>query len=179
MRALFIVLIATLGLNLGTTFAQASCFADEPLADKAARADLIAYGRLNGDQFAIRQVLKGSASGVITVQLGPEKGVITSIDYMTVDGTDNVLYLRLVDGAYVTDACSGSHVGMATEDERSFFGLGTDGEVWTMDGGSGQVDGVTSFGLDQAGTLAVALVALAAAALAAITALRTVARKTA
>lgn len=175
MRSLIALILTALALNLAAGSAVASCLV-ESVADQAQRAELIAYGRLNGDRFEIRQVLKGTGSGTITVRLGPEKGAITSIDYMTADGTDNTLYLWLEDGEWVTNSCSGSHPGAPTPEEREYFELGTEGEVWTMGGGSandvtggtGQLDGgataSTSSTLVLGGLAALALASLAAIA---------------
>jgi hypothetical protein len=173
MRSLIALIFTALALNLAASFAAASCLA-ESVAEHAQRAELIAYGRLNGDRFEIRQVLKGTGSGTITVRLGPQKGAVTSVDYMTVDGTDNTLYLWLEDGEWVTNSCSGSHPGVPTPEERELFALGTDGEVWTMGGGSaddvgggsGQLDGNVTASISNAvlfgGLAAVALAAIAA-----------------
>lgn len=184
MRSLIALIFTALALNLAAGSAVASCLV-ESVAEHAQRAELIAYGRLNGDQFEIRQVLKGTGSGTITVRLGPEKGAITSVDYMTVDGTDNTLYLWLEDGEWVTNSCSGSHPGMPTSEEREFFELGTDGEVWTM---GGSVDDIGGGSAQSAGDVTApisntvlfgGLAALALAALAAITAVGRLRRTTA
>ncbi|HVS66302.1 MAG TPA: hypothetical protein VMT85_22680, partial [Thermoanaerobaculia bacterium] len=133
------------------SLAAASCLA-ESISERAQRADLIAYGRLNGDRFEIRQVLKGSASGTIQVRLQAEKGVVTSVDYMPADGTDQTLYLRLENGEYVTDACSGSHTGMPDAEERAFFGLSDEAAFWTMGGGVDEVGGSGSGSGTDSGT---------------------------
>lgn len=177
MRSLIILLLAALTLNLVASFAAASCLA-ESISERAQRADLIAYGRLNGDRFEIRQVLKGSATGTIVVRLGPEKGVVTSVDYTAADGTDQTLYLRLEDGEYVTDSCSGSHTGMPDAEERAFFELNDEAAFWTMGGsvddvagGNGQLDGNVN-----ASTSTVVLGGLAALALASLAAIAAIVR---
>lgn len=176
MRSLIVLLFTALALNLAASFAAASCRA-ESISERAQRADVIAYGRLNGDRFEIRQVLKGSASGTIQVRLQAEKGVVTSVDYMPADGTDQTLYLRLEDGEYVTDACSGSHTGMPDAEERAFFGLNDDAAFWTMGGsvddvagGNGQLDGNVTASTSKTVLLG-GLAALALASLAAIAAI--------
>jgi hypothetical protein len=173
MRSLILLLYATLLLNLFAGAAAAMCL---PLtqSERAERADLIVYGRLNGDRLEIRQVLKGSAKGTIVVRFGPEKGAVTSVDYIAVDGTDQTLYLRLEDGEYVTDSCSGSHTGMPDAEERAFFGLNDEAAFWTMGGGTvDQVDNNTG-GPDSGQTtgLTLALAALGLGGLALIAGLR-------
>lgn len=183
MRSLIILLFVALTLNLVASFAAASCRA-ESISERAQRADLIAYGRLNGDRFEIRQVLKGSASGTIVVRFGPEKGVVTSVDYTAVDGTDQTLYLRLDDGEYVTDSCSGSHTGMPDAEERAFFELNDEAAFWTMGGsvddvagGNGQLDGDVTASTSNT-VLFGGLAALALASLAAIVAVGRLRRTT-
>lgn len=167
MRSLITLLIAALALNIAAGTAVASCLV-ESVAQHAERADLIAYGRLNGDRFEIRGVLKGSASGTITVRLGPEKGAVTSVDYMTIDGIDQTLYLWLEDGEYVTNSCSGSHPDLPTAEERAFFGIGS---VDSANGGSGGQAGGTGGAAASVG-MALLLTAAGLAALAAIALMR-------
>ena len=182
MRSLILLLYATLLLNLFAGAAAAMCL---PLtqAERAERADLIVYGRLNGDRLEIRQVLKGSATGTIVVRFGPEKGAVTSVDYIAVDGTDQTLYLRLEDGEYVTDSCSGSHTGMPDAEERAFFGLNDEAAFWTMGGpvdevGGNATDSGTDAGSVQTTGLLLAVSALGIGALA-LVAGRRLARNTA
>lgn len=165
MRSLFVVLIVAIGLHIGASLAQASC-RQQTLAEQAARADVVAVGHLSGDRLEIRQVLKGQASGTIQVRLRPEGNVVTSVDYMPKDDTDQTLYLRREGSDNVTDACSGSHEGAPTAEERAFFGVdaplvATGGEATS-----------TNIGIATSTGLVLALAALAVGAFALFVVLR-------
>lgn len=121
MRALFAVLLAAVSLHLGAATAEASC-RQQTLAEQAERAEVVAFGRVNGSTFQVREVLKGQVPQTIQVRFGAgPPGVLTSVDYMPANGTDHTLYLRTEAGAYLTDACSGSHRGAPTTGEREYF----------------------------------------------------------
>lgn len=126
------VVVSTLGLG-GT--AQASCLA-MPLSEQFARADVVLTGVViaheNGDprrlDVAVEAVHKGTAPSRITVAAGPdvEMGppgtqVVTSIDYFAEVGSRHTLYLRWDPPSYRTDACTGSHDGSPTAEERVLF----------------------------------------------------------
>ena len=126
------------GLNWASSPALASC-AQTNVAERAALAHVVVYGTVIGTRqtfapasgvirFRPERFLKGSLPGEIDVYLGPTKGgAITSVDYEAViRGEGHTLYLRTAgDGAWLTDACSGSHVGGPMSEEASFFGTGT------------------------------------------------------
>lgn len=123
MRTLVALLLAVLGLNMAAGFADASCI-QQTLAEQAERADVVAFGRVSGSSFEIHQVLKGQASGTIQVRFGEGgPGVVTSVDYMATNG-DHTLYLERDGAAYSTNACSGSHQGVPTAEERAYLGVG-------------------------------------------------------
>jgi hypothetical protein len=128
--------VAMVGLFPAT--AAASCL-QTTVAQNAALADVVVYGtvtetrqtfapaggviRFLGDRF-----LKGTLPGEVEVYLGPSRGgAITSVDYEAVQrGQAHTLYLRSAgDGAWETNACSGSHVGAPTVEEIALFGAGT------------------------------------------------------
>lgn len=154
MRTLMAVVLAAVSLHLGAATAEASCI-QQTLAEQAERADVVAFGRVSGNSFEIRQVLKGQAGGTVQVRFGEGgPGVVTSVDYMNEPG-DHTLYLRRDGSGYATNACSGSHPGVPTGDERAFFGAG---EVATSDGGSAASGGPVGLA---AGLIAASLVALA------------------
>lgn len=164
MRVVVALLLAVLMLNMATGFAAASC-RPPVLAEQAERANLVAFGHLSGDRLAIRQVLKGQASETIQVRLRPERNVVTSVDYMPKDDTDQTLYLRRDGSEYVTDACSGSHEGAPTAEERAFFGVG---EPPVATGG----EATTDIGVAASTGLVLALAALAVSAFALFVVLR-------
>ncbi len=96
-------------------------------------ADALAYGMVAGDleqrlypgdvTFRTKRVLKGSLPEVVrvrTFQGGSVDGRLYAIagsEYGATIG-EHVLYLRLVEGAYQTDSCSGSHPGAPTPVEE-------------------------------------------------------------
>lgn len=121
------------GLLLPTSSALASC-ADESVARRVERADVIAYGTLTAIRmtfapaspivtFLPERALKGALAGSVEVYFGPTRGgAITSVDYAGAPPERHTLYLRRVDGAYETDACAGSHPGAPTPDEERLAG---------------------------------------------------------
>lgn len=141
MRALARLLVlaaALLGMSLASSPALASCL-QTTVAQQAALADVVVYGTVTETRqtfapasgvirFRPDRFLKGSLPGEVEVYLGPTKGgAITSVDYSAViRGEGHTLYLKAAgNGAWQTDACSGSHVGAPTAEEASFFGSGT------------------------------------------------------
>jgi hypothetical protein len=123
--------------------AAASCL-QTTVAQSAALAEVVVYGTVTETRqtfapasgvirFQPQRFLKGTLPGEVEVFLGPTKGgPITSVDYEAVvrGGGDlaatHTLYLRAAgNGAWQTDACSGSHVGAPTPEENTFFGTGT------------------------------------------------------
>ena len=138
------VLAAVLcGMSLTSSPALASCL-QTTVAERAALTEVVVYGTLTETRqtfapasgvirFQPEQFLKGTLRGEVEVFLGPTKGgPITSVDYEAVvrGGGDraptHTLYLRAAgNGAWQTDACSGSHVGAPTQEEIAYFGTGT------------------------------------------------------
>jgi hypothetical protein len=133
------VLVAVLfGMCLASSPALASCL-QTTVAERAALAEVVVYGTVTETRqtfapasgvirFLPGRFLKGTLPGEVEVFLGPTKGgAITSVDYSAViRGEAHTLYLKAAgDGAWQTDACSGSHVGPPTAEEASFFGTGT------------------------------------------------------
>jgi hypothetical protein len=126
------------GMSLASSPALASCV-QTSVAERAALAEVVVYGTVTGTRqtfapasgvirFRSERFLKGTLPGEVEVYLGPTKGgAITSVDYSAViRGEAHTLYLRSAgNGAWQTDACSGSHVGAPTSEEASFFGTGT------------------------------------------------------
>lgn len=118
--------------------AAASCV-QTTVTERAALAEVVVYGTVTETRqtfapasgvirFLPERYLKGTLPGEVEVFLGPTKGgAITSVDYEAVQrGQGHTLYLRSAgDGAWQTDACSGSHVGLPTTEESTFFGTGT------------------------------------------------------
>jgi len=167
MRSLLVALIAALALNVGAASAEASCI-QQTLAEQDQRAEVVAFGRVNGSSFEVRQVLKGQASGTIQVRFGAgPPGVFTSVDYMPANGTDHTLYLRKDAGEWATDACSGSHRGAPTAEERVFYNVS---EVAT--GGTASSGETHTAGPALSLGPAALVVALAATAIVAIAILR-------
>lgn len=129
----FLVMLA---LAFGHSPADASCAPPAPLAENAARAVAVVYGRVASEgagtvTLTVDRVLKGTASSPLVVFLGPGRAapggpmVFTSVDYNAELGTDHVLYLiRGADGQLETSACIGSHAGSPTTEELAFFGAG-------------------------------------------------------
>lgn len=139
MRTLIVGLtLALAGLAGAPTAALGSCMPPD-LADQIARAEVIVYGTVAETRqtfapaggvikFKPERVLKGALTTAVEVYLGPSRGgAITSVDYMAATrGDGHTLYLRRVeDGAYETDACSGSHPGVPTPEEEKALGAGT------------------------------------------------------
>jgi hypothetical protein len=128
--------VVAVGALLGSA-AEASCRPPAPVAQNAAHADVVVYGRVSAVSggfppggsvtFQVQRVLKGTAQSSIRVHVGPVPGTPTSVDYGgALLGTDHVLYLRTSgSGEYTTDACNGSHAGAPTADEVAHFGPGT------------------------------------------------------
>jgi len=132
-----------IGMSVASSPAVASCV-QTTVAERAALAEVVVYGTVTETRqtfapasgvirFQPEHFLKGTLPGEIEVFLGPTKGgPITSVDYEAVvrGGGDraatHTLYLRSAgNGAWQTDACSGSHVGAPTPEESTFFGTGT------------------------------------------------------
>lgn len=122
--------LSALLMMSSTMPALASCRAPD-LSEQIQRAEIIADGTvtavgLGGGSltFRPRALFKGSLpAGSVTVRTGPTAGAVTSVDYSVAAGT-HVLYLRREGGAYVTDACSGSHPGPPSTDELRALGSG-------------------------------------------------------
>jgi hypothetical protein len=120
-----------LGMSLASSPALASCL-QATVAQQAALADVVVYGTVTETRqtfapasgvirFRADRFLKGSLPGEVEVYLGPTRGgAITSVDYSAViRGEGHTLYLKAAgNGAWQTDACSGSHVGAPTAEER-------------------------------------------------------------
>lgn len=140
------VLLATLVASIVLSLAaEASCAPPEPLPQRIARADAVVFGRVmsfEGGPIAnkralivsVQRVYKGSAVDRIFVSAGPggEDGgaagqvVATSVDYQAEQGSEHTLYLKQhAPAGYSTNACSGSHPGDLTADERAALGIGT------------------------------------------------------
>jgi hypothetical protein len=126
------------GMSLASSPALASCL-QTTVSEQAALAEVVVYGKVTETRqtfapasgvirFRPERFLKGTLPGEIEVFLGPTKGgAITSVDYSAViRGEAHTLYLKAAgNGAWQTDACSGSHVGAPTAEEAAFFGTGT------------------------------------------------------
>lgn len=132
------VLLAALALGaLQAAPALASCAAPEPVAQRAARADAVVYGRATAFtdrsrrqvSVDVERVLKGLVPAQIVVGIGPDAGGgagATSVDYAIEPGSVHTLYLRREGpAAFRTDACSGSHPGGPVADEVAAFGSGS------------------------------------------------------
>jgi hypothetical protein len=118
--------------------ALASCV-QTTVAERAAVAEVVVYGTVTETRqtfapasgvirFRPERFLKGTLPGEVEVYLGPTKGGgITSVDYeAVVRGEAHTLYLRSAgNGAWQTDACSGSHAGAPVSEETSLLGTGT------------------------------------------------------
>jgi len=136
MKVLLAALLTVAGLLLGAPApALASC-AQQTLDEQIARADVVAYGKLVSIRmtfapaspvvvFRAERLLKGTLGGDVEVFFGPTHGgAITSVDYAGAPPQAHTLYLRLVEGAYETNACSGSHDGAPTDAETAAMGAG-------------------------------------------------------
>ena len=141
-------LIAVLAILFGALafgmIAEASCALPEPLPQRIARADAVVFGRVvsfEGGPIAnrralmvsVQRVYKGNAVDQIFVSAGPggEGGgapgtvVATSVDYRAEQGSEHTFYLKQhAPAGFSTDACSGSHEGDLTADERAALGAG-------------------------------------------------------
>ena len=129
--------VLTLAILIGgaiaalATPAVGSC-AEPDLMAQIARADVIASGRVvsvgpGGGPLVFRAVavFKGALDGgAVSVQNGPSDGIATSVDYRAATG-EQVLYLQGSGRGFSTNACSGSHPGPPTADERRLLGPGT------------------------------------------------------
>ncbi len=142
MFAALVLVVASLALG---RVADASCAPPEPLPQRIARADAVVFGRVVAFEggpianrraliVAVQRVYKGSAVDRIFVSAGPggEGGgapgrvVATSVDYSAEQGSEHTFYLKQHSPAgFSTDACSGSHEGDLTADERAALGAGT------------------------------------------------------
>jgi hypothetical protein len=126
------------GMSVAASPARASCLR-MTVAEAGALAEVVVYGTVTETRqtfapasgvirFQPVRYLKGTLPGEVEVYLGPSRGgAITSVDYTAVvRGEAHTLYLRAADnGAWETNACSGSHVGAPTPEETAFFGTGT------------------------------------------------------
>ncbi|MDP9256080.1 MAG: hypothetical protein M3Q31_05935 [Actinomycetota bacterium] len=126
------------GMNWTSSPALASCV-QMAVAERAALAEVVVYGTVTETRqtfaaaggvirFRPERFLKGTLPGEVEVYLGPTMGGgVTSVDYQAVIRNEaHTLYLRSAgNGAWQTDACSGSHVGAPTSEETSLFGAGT------------------------------------------------------
>ncbi|MDP9253215.1 MAG: hypothetical protein M3O80_09435 [Chloroflexota bacterium] len=118
--------------------ALASCVQSN-VAERAALAEVVVYGTVTETRqtfaaaggvirFRPDRFLKGTLPGEVEVRLGPSNGgAVTSVDYQAATrGEAHTLYLRSAgNGAWQTDACSGSHAGAPTTEESALFGTGT------------------------------------------------------
>lgn len=165
----FLVLpLLLIGMSLAASPALASCL-QVTVAEAGGLAEVVVYGTVTETRqtfapasgvirFQPVRFLKGTLPGEVEVYLGPSRGgAITSVDYTAVvRGEAHTLYLRSAgNGAWETNACSGSHVGAPTPEESAFFGTGT----------SAPPAAPRDNTLFVLGTLAVAAVAVAALAL--------------
>lgn len=144
--AAFVLAVGSFALGsfaLGSV-ADASCALPEPLPERIARADAVVFGRVVAFEggpianrraliVAVQRVYKGSAVDRIFVSAGPggEGGgapgsvVATSVDYTAEQGSEHTFYLKQhAPAGFSTDACSGSHEGELTADERAALGSG-------------------------------------------------------
>jgi hypothetical protein len=130
--------LVLLGAVWASSPALASCV-QTTVTERAGLADVVVYGTVTETRqtfapasgvirFRPERFLKGTLGGEVEVYLGPTKGgAITSVDYeAVVRGEAHTLYLRSAgDGAWQTDACSGSHAGAPVPEENALFGTGT------------------------------------------------------
>ncbi len=134
--------VALVGVLGAGAPALASCV-QLSLSEKVRMADVIAHGTIDQDfdrpsplsgrtvTFRALRVLKGSLRAIAQVRMGPDVPAgprdtvpLTSVDYRGTRG-EHVLYLRVVEGTYETNDCSGSHPGPPTPDEGLALGGGT------------------------------------------------------
>lgn len=126
------------GMSWTASPALASCV-QMTVAERAALAEVVVYGTVTETRqtfapasgvirFQPVRFLKGTLPGEVEVFLGPTRGgPISSVDYeAVVRGEAHTLYLRSAgNGAWQTDACSGSHAGAPLPEETTFFGTGS------------------------------------------------------
>jgi hypothetical protein len=127
-----------IGMSVAASPALASCL-QVTVAEAGALAEVVVYGTVTETRqtfapasgvirFQPVRFLKGTLPGEVEVYLGPSRGgPISSVDYTAVvTGEAHTLYLRSAgNGAWETNACSGSHVGVPTPEETAFFGTGS------------------------------------------------------
>ena len=135
---LLLVPLLLVGVSAMASPALASCL-QITVAEAGALAEVVVYGTVTETRqtfapasgvirFQPVRFLKGTLPGEVEVFLGPSRGgAISSVNYTAViRGEAHTLYLRSVgNGAWETNACSGSHVGAPTPEESTFFGTGT------------------------------------------------------
>lgn len=141
MRALSRLLmlpVILFGMTWASSPALSSCV-QMTVAERGAAAEVVVYGTVTEMRqtfvaasgvirFQAQRFLRGTLPGEVEVYLGPTKGgAITSVDYgAVVRGEAHTLYLRSAgNGAWQTDACSGSHVGAPSAEETALFGTGS------------------------------------------------------
>src|SRR5688500_13898251 len=126
------------GMSVAASPALASCL-QITVAEAGGLAEVVVYGTVTETRqtfapasgvirFQPLRFLKGTLPGEVEVYLGPSRGgAISSVDYTAVvPGEAHTLYLRSAgNGAWETNACSGSHVGAPTAEETALFGTGT------------------------------------------------------
>jgi hypothetical protein len=126
------------GMSWAASPALASCV-QMTVAEAGALAEVIVYGTVTETRqtfapasgvvrFQPVRFLKGTLPGEVEVYLGPSRGgAISSVDYTAVvRGEAHTLYLRSAgNGAWETNACTGSHVGAPLPEENTLFGTGT------------------------------------------------------
>jgi hypothetical protein len=134
-----LIAVGVFGTALATEqWAIGSCVVPV-LSDQIQRADVVASGVVtavgfgeNNVTFRPSIVYKGTVSAdPMTVWTGPIPlsgsfftSVASSADYRAGAGTVHTLYLRRDPGRFVTDSCSGSHPGSATDREIAALGSG-------------------------------------------------------
>jgi hypothetical protein len=133
-----VIPLLLIGLSWSASPALASCL-QVTVAEAGALAEVVVYGTVTETRqtfapasgvirFQPLRFLKGTLPGDVEVYIGPSRGgAISSVDYTAVvPGEAHTLYLRAAgNGAWETNACSGSHVGAPTPDETAFFGTGS------------------------------------------------------
>jgi hypothetical protein len=138
-RTVLALFVLAFAMPVGANVAVASCI-QQDLAAQVAGAEVIAFGTVTETRqtfaaasgvimFRPERLLKGTLTSEVRVYLGPSHGsAITSVDYFAATrGERHTLYLRsfIDDGAYETNACSGSHAGAPSADEEGALGRGT------------------------------------------------------
>jgi hypothetical protein len=130
--------VLLVGVSVAGQPALASCL-QATVAEAGALAEVVVYGTVTETRqtfapasgvirFQPVRFLKGTLPGEVEVYLGPSRGgAISSVDYTAVVTSEaHTLYLRSAgNGAWETNACSGSHVGGPTTEETAFFGTGS------------------------------------------------------